>query len=680
MTTSLVNILVVDDTPDNLRLLSTMLGEQGYKVRQALNAQIALTTVQRVAPDLILLDINMPGMNGYQLCERLKADEATREIPVIFISALNDVLDKVKAFKVGGVDYITKPFQGEEVLARIEHQLTIRRQQKQLSEQQQQLSEQNERLQKEIRVRIKAEEEIKLLLTITQAINEAPDFNAALEVALRNVCEVTGWNYGEAWIPSIDETALQCSPAWYCEKTFSGLEEFREYSEGLTLLPGEELPGRVWHRGEPEWIADVSTEANDVFLRAQLAIDCGLKAGFGVPIVASPGLATRGVRNLFKETNPHREARVLAVLVFLMLESRQQDRRLVKLVSAVAAQIGTVMQQKQTEAELRALFAAMTDAVMVIDAQGCYLKIAPTNPTILQPPAEELVGKTLHEVFDREQADLFISHIWQSLNTKETVDFEYSSNLGAGDIWLGARISPISEDMVIWVTRDITDRKQAELELQIAQQKSEELLLNILPEAIADRLKQNTSAIAEQFDAVTILFADIVGFTPLSARMPPIELVSLLNQIFTSFDELAEKHGLEKIKTIGDAYMVAGGLPVPRADHVEAIAQMALDMQEAIDKFQADRGEVFQIRCGINTGPVVAGVIGTRKFIYDLWGDTVNVASRMESQGIPGRIQCTASTYKCLKDKFLFEQRGAIAVKGRGEMISYWLTGKVSGT
>ncbi|MCL1470949.1 adenylate/guanylate cyclase domain-containing protein [Argonema antarcticum] len=218
------------------------------------------------------------------------------------------------------------------------------------------------------------------------------------------------------------------------------------------------------------------------------------------------------------------------------------------------------------------------------------------------------------------------------------------------------------------------DRKQAQEALRLEQEKSEQLLLNILPEAIANQLKKQQLPIAEHFNEVTILFADIVGFTPLSAKMPPIELVNLLNEIFSTFDELAEKHGLEKIKTIGDAYMVVGGLPIARFDHAEAIAAMALDMQIAINHFQAKKGEQFQIRIGINTGQVVAGVIGTKKFIYDLWGDAVNIASRMESTGLPGSIQITEATYERLKDKYLFEKRGPIVIKGKGQMITYLLT------
>ncbi|NMG57507.1 HAMP domain-containing protein [Geitlerinema sp. P-1104] len=206
----------------------------------------------------------------------------------------------------------------------------------------------------------------------------------------------------------------------------------------------------------------------------------------------------------------------------------------------------------------------------------------------------------------------------------------------------------------------------------------ERLLLNVLPESIAARLKVDEGAIAELFDDVTILFADIVGFTPLSLRLTPVEVVNLLNQIFSEFDAIAEKLGLEKIKTIGDAYMVAGGLPIPRADHAEAIADMALAMLDSVDHVQEQYPEEFQIRLGINSGTVVAGVIGTHKFIYDLWGDTVNVASRMESHGEPGKIQVTEATYERLKERYTFQDRGMIALKGRGEMKCYWLTGKKS--
>jgi class 3 adenylate cyclase/CheY-like chemotaxis protein len=208
------------------------------------------------------------------------------------------------------------------------------------------------------------------------------------------------------------------------------------------------------------------------------------------------------------------------------------------------------------------------------------------------------------------------------------------------------------------------------------QEKSERLLLNILPQPIAQRLKNDQGIIADTFAEATVLFADIVDFTRLATHIPATEVVSLLNDIFSLFDSLAEKHGLEKIKTIGDAYLVVGGLPTPRPDHAEAIADMALDMQKAVGGKTRDTGGLLQVRIGIHTGPVVAGVIGTRKFIYDLWGDTVNIASRMESFGVPGAIQVTAASYERLQQAFRLEERGSVEIKGKGEMTTYLLLGK----
>lgn len=209
--------------------------------------------------------------------------------------------------------------------------------------------------------------------------------------------------------------------------------------------------------------------------------------------------------------------------------------------------------------------------------------------------------------------------------------------------------------------------------LKEEQAKSEYLLLNILPEPIANRLKDQREPIADSFDEVTVLFADIVGFTPFSERLPPADIVAFLNEIFSCFDDLTERHGLEKIKTIGDAYMVAGGLPSQKEDHAEAVAAMALDMIQELNRFNKRTGETLDIRIGINTGPVVAGVIGKKKFIYDLWGDTVNTASRMESHGVAGNIHVTESTYSRLSENYEFQERGVIQVKGKGEMRTYFL-------
>jgi class 3 adenylate cyclase len=224
----------------------------------------------------------------------------------------------------------------------------------------------------------------------------------------------------------------------------------------------------------------------------------------------------------------------------------------------------------------------------------------------------------------------------------------------------------------------VRQRDRAMAALAIERERSERLLLNVLPEQVAERLKDDGSAIAERFPDITVLFADIVDFTPLSEGLTPEEVVALLNDVFTAFDQLADRHGLEKIKTIGDAYMVAGGLPIPRPDHAEAVADMALDMQREVALRSSRPGRPLSVRIGIHTGPVVAGVIGRRKFIYDLWGDTVNTASRMESQGLAGTVQVTEETYRRLRDRYEFEARGRVPVKGKGDMSTYLLVGRKS--
>ncbi len=221
--------------------------------------------------------------------------------------------------------------------------------------------------------------------------------------------------------------------------------------------------------------------------------------------------------------------------------------------------------------------------------------------------------------------------------------------------------------------RQVIEEQHRETERLRAE--SEQLLLNVLPLSIAERLKR-FDPIADHFNDASILFADLVGFTEFSACKTPSEIVIVLNRIFSEFDKLTERYGLEKIKTIGDAYMVVSGLPSPRPDHLETIAEMALEMQRTMETLGKKNGANLQLRIGINAGPVVAGIIGIKKFSYDLWGDTVNVASRMEALGLPGKIQVSEAVYLALKDRFTFENRGLIPVKGKGEMMAYLLTGR----
>ena len=207
------------------------------------------------------------------------------------------------------------------------------------------------------------------------------------------------------------------------------------------------------------------------------------------------------------------------------------------------------------------------------------------------------------------------------------------------------------------------------------QQESDDLLHNILPVEIATRLKANPGMIADDYQETSVLFADVVDFTPMSADMSPPELVGLLNDLFSAFDGFVDELGLEKIKTVGDEYMVAAGVPEPRPDHAHAIAELALLIRDYLTDREFD-GHTITMRIGINSGPVVAGIVGTHKFAYDLWGDVVNTASRMESSGMPGAIQITPATYALIDDAFVCEPRGAVSVKGKGEMSTFLLVGR----
>ncbi|MCW6037820.1 PAS domain S-box protein [Spirulina subsalsa FACHB-351] len=338
---------------------------------------------------------------------------------------------------------------------------------------------------------------------------------------------------------------------------------------------------------------------------------------------------------------------------------------------------------QKNEAEFRHLVHNVNSAIVRWDASGVICFINQFGLEFFGYSEEELIGKNLVGTIvpDVDSSGRPIGKIMLNAryHPEQYLLYENENMRKNGErVWVTWANQPIYNEQgelleFLSVATDTTERRLAEEALRNEQKRSERLLLNILPAAIAQKLKQNSGSIAQQFDDVTIIFADIVGFTPLSANMAPTELVSLLNQVFSLFDQYAEWHGLEKIKTVGDAYIAVAGLPVPKSDHAEAVVDFALDLQNAIATFHGHDGQSLNLRIGIHSGSVVAGVIGIKKFIYDLWGDTVNVASRMESQGQPGKIQVTEAIYERLKDKYLFECRGSLNVKGKGDMTTYWV-------
>jgi adenylate cyclase len=337
--------------------------------------------------------------------------------------------------------------------------------------------------------------------------------------------------------------------------------------------------------------------------------------------------------------------------------------------------------QQEAEEKLRAsdrqivdLLESMTDGFFALDRQWRFTYVNRVAAQLLKREIDDLLGRKFWEEFPEAIGSKFETHYRQAMNQQVSVNFEeYDRPLRR---WLEVRAFASYEGLSVFV-HDITERKQTAQALRWEKKKVERLLLNILPRKIAKQLKEEPGLIAQGFEEVTILFADLVNFTPLAAKTSPRDLVSLLNEIFSSFDRLCDKHDLEKIKTIGDAYMVAGGLPTPREDHAEAIADMALDMQQSLELFNQARGTDLSLRIGINTGAAIAGVIGIKKFIYDLWGDAVNTASRMESHGVPGRIHISETTCAHLGDRYRVKKRGRIAIKGKGEMTTYFLLGCV---
>ncbi|HLO51671.1 MAG TPA: adenylate/guanylate cyclase domain-containing protein [Kamptonema sp.] len=520
----------------------------------------------------------------------------------------------------------------------------------------------------------------------TLVLSESPTLQQAVEEILAVICESLGWAAGELWMseegerlvskvnrnfPVSDPHLLRCVENWV-EPSIE-IPEFRAITEKITFAPGRGLPGRVWASGSSHWIYDVVEDEG--FLRKEIAAKEGLHGAFGFPILGD-----------YEEMMSAKA--VLGVMTFFSRFPEQLDEDLLQTMAAIGSQVGQFIKRKQAEEALREseekmrdLFENATDLIQSVATDGHFLYVNQAWLQTLGYSEEEIAQKTVYdifhpdcksrciEIFERVMSGEKIAQVQAEFVTKEgdKISVEGSANCKFEDG------RPVATRAIF---RDITERLKTEEALRLQQEQTERLLLNILPEPIAKRLKQNQAIIADDFAEVTVLFADLVGFTPLSASMSPIALVDLLNQVFSAFDRLCERHGLEKIKTIGDAYMVVGGLPTPRSDHADAIAQMAIDMQLEIALFNAKNNKDLSIRIGIHSGPVVAGVIGIKKFIYDLWGDTVNLASRMESHSLAGQIQVSDVTHKLLKDKFLLQKRGTIKVKGKGDMTTYFLLGK----
>jgi PAS domain S-box-containing protein len=516
---------------------------------------------------------------------------------------------------------------------------------------------------RDVTERQRSQKRLAVQYATTRILSESATPSEAIPKILQAIGENLLWDLGEFWTVEVQNSTLQlrCVDTWV--RPSLSISEFIEKSRQTILVPTVGLAGHVWDIASGYWSFDIVEDIH--FLRSDQAAIAGLHGAFAVPIQS--------------------DGEVLGVITFFSCEKQPRDEFLLQVMVGIGSQLGQFIKRKQAEAALaeseeryRDLFENATDLIQSCDLNGQFLYVnrawretlgyseaqvyRMNLLDILHPDCKAACLESLSRAIGGEKIEQIQAAFISQNGTKISVEGNINCKIVAG--------KPVATRAIF---RDITQRLQAEEALRYQQAQTERLLLNILPEPIADRLKHDTRTIAENFAQVSVMFADIVGFTQIAARLRPIELINLLNQVFSTFDRLSEKHGLEKIKTVGDAYMVVGGLPVRRPDHAEAIAEMALDMQAAITKFCREMGNEFNIRIGINTGPVVAGVIGIKKFSYDLWGDTVNIASRMESHGVPGKIHVTTATYERLQEQYLFEKRGVIQVKGKGEMTTYFL-------
>ena len=340
---------------------------------------------------------------------------------------------------------------------------------------------------------------------------------------------------------------------------------------------------------------------------------------------------------------------------------------------------------RQAEEMYRSIFENAVEGIYQVSPEGKYLSANPALAEILgYTSAEELMETVTNldrQIYVQPMRRFELIAYLKRYDSVSDFESEVYRKDG-GIIWVSENVrSIVGDDGEIICfegsVQNITHRRRTQDELRRHRRRTEQLLLNILPQPIAERLKQEEKTIVDSFSHTAVMFADIVNFTAISSKLSPEEVVELLNSVFSTFDQLAELKRVEKVKTIGDAYMVVGGVPKSIEDPAGAMADMALAMQKVAQTFPPIGDQPITLRIGIHLGPVTAGIIGVQKFSYDLWGDTVNVASRMEMLGEPGRIQVTETLFEELRDRYRFEERGLIEVKGKGLMKTYWLVGKI---
>ncbi len=338
---------------------------------------------------------------------------------------------------------------------------------------------------------------------------------------------------------------------------------------------------------------------------------------------------------------------------------------------------------RQSEERYRSVSETANDAIISIDGHGAIVSWNRGAEQIFGYSESEVVGGSLERVMPEEFYGKHVAGLKQASGTGQ---HKYSDKpVELRGLRKNGEEFPVEMSLSHWsvgdsyyftgIIRDITEKMEAARALQEAKEEAEDLLHRILPEPIVQRVHGAETLIADQFDEATVLFSDLVGFTRISANMAPEHLVQNLNELFGAFDELATELRVEKVKTIGDAYMAVAGVPQPHTDHADAMAHMALGMIDALHRFNENHDPPFQMRVGLQTGPVAAGIIGRHRFLYDIWGDTVNMAARFESYSEPNRIHVTAELARLIEPRFVLEPRGIMNIRGKGEVETFFLNG-----
>ncbi|MBD6620591.1 PAS domain S-box protein [Komarekiella sp. 'clone 1'] len=519
---------------------------------------------------------------------------------------------------------------------------------------------------RDITTRLNREQRTYAQYSITRILSESQSIKQAIPQILQSICQSLGWDLGELWTPNqyISKSVpghsinaiLRCVEIW--SSRIISVREFKAITWQTTYTPGISLPGRIWIRRSPLWINDI-TEDGDL-QRSQPAAEAGLHAAFGFPILD--------------------DHEILGVMVFFSREIQRKDTDLLQMMGSIGSQIAQFIKRKQAEDALveseeryRDLFENANDLIQCVNASGHFLYV--------NRAWRETLGYSEAEISHMNLFDIIHPHFQQRCRQKfyrllsgeklEQVQTAFLTKDGQ-TVFLEGNINCkfVEGHPVVTrgIFRNITQRLAAK-EVLHYQQQTECLLLNILPSAIKHRLKEQPDSIAEDFADVTVLFADIIGLTDIAASMSALQLVNLLNSIFSAFDYLTEQYGLKKIKTINDGYMIVG-------EHTQAIAQIALHMQKAIALFNAENHQNFSIRIGIHSGIVADRVIKAVNNTNSTRENLIEIAKYVESQGIADKIQVTENTYKRLRDEFLFEKRGEIEVKGKGKMTTYLLVGQ----